>query len=136
MDQALGNPGDDPAKKQQLLENQTERDAVNKDVTSLQPIVQGYKQIENRGFQAVEKAAPAGTGTITVWETPAERIDAYRNKVQQYRAMQDETNAAFGWDVVGPKKLAAKGEAAAMASRSWTISTRKPAPSRRRWIRC
>ena len=41
-------------------------------------------------------------------ETPAERIDEYRDKVQEYRAMLDKTDAAFDKDVVGAKRLAAK----------------------------
>ncbi|HVS39867.1 MAG TPA: DoxX family protein [Gemmataceae bacterium] len=110
MDKALGDPGDDQAKKQQKQEIEDERKLVTTDRDKLQAL----QKIEIRGFRAVEKTSPTGTGTITILETPAERIEEYRNKVQQYRAMVDDTDRAFGADVVGPKRLAAKGEAAAM----------------------
>ena len=47
-------------------------------------------------------------------ETPAQRVADYRAKVQEYRDMLDKTDAAFGKDVVGAKRLAAKAEAATM----------------------
>jgi uncharacterized membrane protein YphA (DoxX/SURF4 family) len=73
------------------------------------------KKIEKQGFKAVEKTSPAGgTGTVKILETPAERIDEYRNKVQEYRAMLDQTDATFGADVVGANRLAAKTDAAAL----------------------
>jgi uncharacterized membrane protein YphA (DoxX/SURF4 family) len=62
----------------------------------------------------VEKPAPSGNATLKQLMTPAERVQEYRRKVQEYRDMLDKTDAAFGKDVVGTKRLAAKGEAAAM----------------------
>ncbi len=88
----------DPALKRQAPDNDDE-----------------LKAIEKRGFKAVEKTSPSGgNATIKVLETPAERIDEYRKKVEEYRAMLDVTDPTFGADVVGTKRLAAKGEAAAM----------------------
>ncbi len=60
----------------------------------------------------VDKNYPSGV--LTVDETPAQRVADYRAKVQEYRDMLDKTDAAFGKDVVGAKRLAAKAEAATM----------------------
>ena len=62
----------------------------------------------------VEKPAPSGNATLKQLLTPAERVQEYRQKVQEYRDMLDKTDAAFGKDVVGSKRLAAKAEAATM----------------------
>ena len=60
----------------------------------------------------VEKTYPSGV--LKVDETPAQRIADFRDKVHEYRHMLDKTNAAFNSDVVGPDRLAAQREAAAM----------------------
>ena len=60
----------------------------------------------------MDKTYPSGV--LTVDETPAQRVEEYRSKVQEYRDMLDKTDAAFGKDVVGAKRLAAKAEAATM----------------------
>ncbi len=60
----------------------------------------------------VDKTYPSGV--LTVDETPAQRVEEYQAKVQDYRDMLDKTDAALGTDVVGAKRLAAKVEAAVM----------------------
>ncbi len=82
----------------------------------------------------VDKNYPSGV--LTVDETPAQRVADYRAKVQEYRDMLDKTDSAFGKDVVGAKRLAAKAEAATMRNRSWPTSTRRRPTSRRRSNRC
>ena len=72
------------------------------------------KRLESQGYKAVEKAAPSGTGTIKVLESPAERIDEYKRKVREYQAMLTEVDATLGADVAGQKRLTAKTDAAAM----------------------
>jgi uncharacterized membrane protein YphA (DoxX/SURF4 family) len=74
------------------------------------------KNLEKAGLKAVERPAPSGNATIKVLQTAAERVQEYRNKVQEYRDMLDVTDATLGADVVGAKRLAAKAEAAAMRS--------------------
>ena len=61
---------------------------------------------------SVDKTYPSGV--LTVDETPAQRVEDYQAKVQEYRDMLDKTDAALGKDVVGAKRLAAKAEAAAI----------------------
>ena len=65
-----------------------------------------------KAMTTVDKTYPSGV--LSVDETPAQRVAEYRAKVQEYRDMLDKTDAAFGKDVVGAKRLAAKAEAAAM----------------------
>jgi len=65
-----------------------------------------------KAMTEVDKTYPSGV--LTVDETPAQRVEDYRAKVQEYRDMLDKTDAAFGKDVVGAKRLAAKAEAATM----------------------
>jgi uncharacterized membrane protein YphA (DoxX/SURF4 family) len=65
-------------------------------------------------LKEVEKPSPSGNATLKVQETPAERVAEYRQKVQEYRDMLYVTDQTFGTDVAGPKRLAAKAEAAAM----------------------
>ena len=65
-----------------------------------------------KAMTSVDKTYPSGV--LTVDETPAQRVADYRDKVQEYRDMLDKTDAAFGKDVVGAKRLAAKSEAATM----------------------
>ena len=86
------------------------------------------KKLEKLGYKAVDKPSPSGgDSTIKILETPAERIDEYRAKVQEYRAMLDQTDPTFGADVVGAKRLIAKGEAAAMRASLMADLDRKTA---------
>ena len=79
----------------------------------------------------VEKTYPSGV--LKVQETPAQRVAEYRDKVQEYRNMLDQTDAAFNSDVAGLSRLAVKNEAAGMRKSLMADLDKKTADLKGSW---
>ncbi len=62
----------------------------------------------------LDKNTAFPTASFTPRKTPAERIAAFRAKVEEYRQAQEEANPAFGDDVYKAKLRALKADAAKM----------------------
>jgi uncharacterized membrane protein YphA (DoxX/SURF4 family) len=69
---------------------------------------------DNTNKEARERNATFPGAAYTPRETPADRVRAYRDKVAQYRHVQDEALPAFGEDVYKAKLRAVKADAAKM----------------------
>jgi uncharacterized membrane protein YphA (DoxX/SURF4 family) len=70
--------------------------------------------LDNKTTKETTKTGAFPTAPYTAKETPAQRIEGYRAKLEEARRAQDEAMPAFGKDIYGAKLRAMKAEAAQM----------------------